>query len=154
MKKSKLLSCLALATLASGSLLAPPPSNGQSPASDKTIQVLVQGGVIRVPDDPARVLASNGVVKWVFGTGTSGYVFPNNGITFEYPPPTPLPAGCASAPDPAKVFHGCGPRLNGSTFQCSRGGHAVGACFKYSVKLQPLPGSPSVPDKDPWIMNE
>ena len=61
-----------------------------------------------------------------------------------------------NTPDPAESFDlkQCLPAANGRQFVCPRGkNHVAGACFKYSMKLEPREGSQAVPEKDPWIAN-
>ena len=119
------------------------------------ITVNVINGVITVPEDPAYLFANNGVVKWIFGSDPSGYVFPGDGIKFE-PNPTPPPAsiGCTSLPDPGRVFNNCKPKQNGTEFHCNKvGPHTIGACFKYTVKVQPVGGGSDIV-RDPWAKNQ
>jgi len=100
--------------------------------------------------------ASNGAVLWDLAPSAWGYKFADGGIRFEFPAPS-MPSDCKSTPNPVEFFDlpQCVPAANGRQFVCPRrSNHLPGACFKYTVKLQPQAGSPSVPDKDPWIMSE
>lgn len=117
----------------------------------KTIVVSVENGVITVPQDPANLLADNGVIKWVFDNDPSGYVFPQEGIKFEAnPTPPPASLGCRTFPDPATVFKNCKPKQGGTEFHCNKTGpHVVDACFKYDVKVEPVGGGTPIV-LDPW----
>lgn len=149
MNRSKLAAALALITLAG--CAASQQGVGTAPMSTRTVVVNVANGVITVPEDPASLFANNGVIKWVFGSDPSGFVFPADGIKFEANPTPPPGMGCRSFPDPDTVFRNCAPRQRGTEFHCNKTGpHVVDACFKYDVKVQPVGGGAPIV-LDPWI---
>ncbi len=149
MNKSPLLAAIALVALCG--CASKEQGVGAMASSTKTIVVSVANGVITVPQDPAFLFANNGVIKWVFDTEPSGYVFPDDGIKFvANPTPPPANMGCTSFPLPDTVFNNCKPKHGGTEFHCNKTGpHVVNACFKYDVKVEPIgAGTPIV--LDPW----
>ena len=158
MRKSTVLLCASAIALASCSSQSPWPweSESRQAANSRKILVSVVNGQIRVDQETAILRANNGAVLWDLAPSAWGYKFADGGIRFEFPAPG-MPSECKSTPNPVESFdlRQCLPTANGRQFVCpTRGNHLSGACFKYTVKLQPQAGNPSVPDKDPWIMSE
>jgi hypothetical protein len=124
-----------------------------SAASEKTVDVMVDNGIIKVPEDPAKGSRSQGVIKWQLDTNSiaAGFRFPDNGIEFD-PNPKAVPLGCPKG-DPDRAFHNCKPMKQGKEFHCNRrpGVFEPDACYKYSVRLTGPSGNP--PDLDPWFRN-
>ncbi len=157
MRKSTVLLCMAAACLASCSSPWPWPweSTEKGPANPRKVLVGIVQGQIQVDQETAIVRADTGAVVWDLAPSAWGYRFADGGIRFEYPAPG-APAECKSTPDPAESFElrQCLPTAKGRQFVCpTRPNHIPGACFKYTVRLEPLAGSPAVPEKDPWIKN-
>lgn len=125
---------------------------------DKVVQVSVQSGAIQ-PISLVGVPASQpGVIKWVFASSSTGYIFPDSstsapGIVFKI---ASAPPGCAATPDPGTVFHNCGSKANGTRYQCNVKQGNAGNCFAYTVTVVPATGSiaPAVPSLDPWVRQE
>lgn len=157
MRTSTVLLCASVIALASCSTpwTWPWESGAVAPKSPRKVLVSVVNGEIRVDQETAILRADNGAMLWDLAPSAWGYKFAEGGIWFEYPAPG-MPSDCSSTPNPVEFFdlRQCVPTANGRQFVCPRkGNHLVGACFKYTVKLQPQGSSPAVPDKDPWIKN-
>jgi hypothetical protein len=153
MKRAILLSCLALAGLASCSIVESQTKSGAAPSNPKQIAVGVAGGGIQV-QELTTVAASNGALIWELDSATAAnFRFPADGVRFEYPAPN-APKICRSTPDPKAAFDNCRPIANGARFECSKKGHVSGTCYKYTVTLQRTTPGTGVPPKDPWIANE
>jgi hypothetical protein len=157
-RKSTVLLCASAIALASCSTPTTWPweSAAAGPANPRKVLVSVVNGEIRVDQETAILRSNNGAMLWDLAPSAWGYRFPSGGIRFEFPTPT-KPSDCRSTPNPVEFFDlpQCVPAANGRQFVCpTRGNHLPGACFKYTVKLEPVGSSPSVPDKDPWILNE
>jgi hypothetical protein len=126
------------------------------PANPRKVLVSVVGGQIRVDQETAVLRANMGAMLWDLAPSAGGYRFPAGGIRFEYPAKG-MPSDCKSAPDPGEFFElpRCVPAANGRQFVCpARGNRLPGACFKYTVRLEPVGSSPAVPEKDPWVIIE
>jgi hypothetical protein len=157
-RKSTVLLCASVVALASCSTPWPWPweSGHAVPANPRKVLVSVVNGQIRVDQETAVLRADNGAMLWDLGPSAWGYKFPAAGIRFEFPAPG-APPECRSTPNPAEFFDlpQCIPAANGRQFVCpKRANHLPGACFKYTVKLEPQSGSRAVPEKDPWIMQD
>jgi hypothetical protein len=158
MRKSTILLCSTVFALASCSSTWPWPweSGDRAVANPRKVLVGVANGQIRVDQETAIVRADTGAVVWDLAPSAWGYKFSAGGIRFEFPAPS-MPSDCKSTPNPVEFFDvpRCVPAANGKQFVCpKRDSHLPGACFKYAVKLEPIGGSPAVPDKDPWIVSE
>jgi hypothetical protein len=156
-RKSTILLCASVIALASCSTPSTWPweSAGAAPANPRKVLVSVVGGEIRVDQETAIVYRDTGAVIWDLAPSAWGYRLAEGGIRFEFPTPG-MPSDCKSSPNPVEFFElpRCVPAANGKQFVCpTRGNHLPGACFKYTVKLEPLSGSPGIPEKDPWIRN-
>lgn len=163
MKKSAALALsAALLTLASCQVttLGPPPATG-----DRQVDVGVGrsfwSGERRIEvEEIIEIGPGNKAVVWSLRASASGYRFGAGGIKFDYPPTANRPDGCTSTPDPNEAFalRECEQLAEGRLFMCprpeTRKPLPSGACFKYTVTLDPLPGSDPVPPKDPWIKNQ
>ena len=123
----------------------------------KTIYVVASASAASVPSSPDHVCFANGVIKWQFASGTTGWVFPANGIAFKTATPYP---GCTSYPDPSSASFPItcsGPKQNGAEFHCNKNGPPdKGACYSYTVTVAPAPGNPASapPPLDPWIQSD
>jgi hypothetical protein len=128
-------------------------STHAGPPNPRKILVGIFNGEIRVDLETAVVYRDTGAVIWDLAPSARGYKFAEGGIRFEFPAPR-VPSDCSSAPNPVEFFDlpKCVAAANGRQFVCPRGkNHEPGACFKYTLKLEPREGSPVVPEKDPWI---
>jgi hypothetical protein len=148
-RKSTVLLCASVLALASCSTpwTWPWESGRTVPANPRKVLVSVVNGEIRVDQETAVLRANNGAMLWDLGPSAWGYKFPAGGIRFEFPAPG-MPSECRSTPNPAEFFDlpQCVPSANGRQFVCpKRDNHLRGACFKYTVKLEPLSGSQAVP---------
>lgn len=157
MRKSTALLCASVIGLASCSTpwTWPWEPTAAAPPNPRKILVSVVNGEIRVDQETAVVYRDTGAVIWDLAPSARGYKFADGGIRFEFPAPR-MPSDCKNTPDPAESFDlkQCLPAANGKQFVCPRrSNHSPRACFKYSIKLAPLEGSPAVPEKDPWILN-
>lgn len=158
MRTSTVLLCASVIALASCSTpwTWPWEAGEAGPANPRKVLVSVVGGQIRVDQETAVLRADNGAMLWDLAPSAWGYRFPAGGIRFEYPAPG-MPSDCKSTPNPVEFFElpRCVPAANGRQFVCpARGNRLPGACFKYTVKLEPVGSSPAVPEKDPWILSE
>jgi hypothetical protein len=156
MRKAILMSCCAIAALASCSTGGSQPWPGAGPPNPKQIGVGVAGGAIQI-EPITTVAAANGAVLWELDqAAAANFRFPTDGARFDYPAPN-APKICRSTPDPKEAFDlpNCKPTANGKHFVCPRKpNHLPGACYKYTVTLQRTSPGVGVPPKDPWIMNE
>ena len=123
------------------------------PRTVKNIGVKVEGGIIKVSEDPALADNNRNVIKWVLDQATidAGYTFPVGGIAKEVKAAKP-PASCVLIGDFAYAFHNCEPKQQGKEFHCNRVNNVfeAAACYKYTVTLT---GGPAVNPLDPWIQN-
>jgi len=157
-RKSTVLLCTSVLALASCSTpwTWPWEATAAAPPNPRKVLVSIHKGEILVDQPTAVLRANNGAMLWDLAPSAWGYRFAAGGIRFEHPAPG-APSDCKSTPDPAEFFElrQCVPAANGKQFVCPRkGNHLVGACFKYTVKLEPVGSSPAVPDKDPWIFSQ
>jgi hypothetical protein len=157
-RKSTVLLCLSAIALASCSTPTTWPweSGHAAPANPRKVLVSVVNGQMRVDQETAILRSDNGAMLWDLAPSAWGYRFGDGGIRFEYPAPG-MPSDCRTTPNPAEFFDlpRCVSAADGRQFVCpTRGNHLPGACFKYTVKLEPVGSSPAMPDKDPWIMSE
>jgi len=158
-RKSTVILCASVIALASCSTPWTwpwEPGQGAVPANPRKVLVGVVSGQIRVDQETAILGADNRAVLWDLAPSAWGYRFAEGGIRFDYPAPG-MPSDCKSTPNPTEFFdlRQCVPAANGRQFVCpKRDNHLPGACFKYTVKLQPQGESPAVPDKDPWIKHQ
>lgn len=158
MRKSTILLCSTVFVLASCSSPWPWPwqSGDRDIANPRKVLVGVANGQIRVDQETVIVRANTGAVVWDLAPSAGGYKFAAGGIRFEFPAPS-MPSDCRSTPHPVEFFDlpRCVPAANGRQFVCPKlSNHLSGACFKYAVKLEPLSGSPAIPEKDPWVIAE
>ena len=156
MRKSTVLLCASVIGLASCSTpwTWPWEKTAAAPPNPRKVLVSVAKGEILVDQPTAVLRASNGAMLWDLAPSAWGYRFAEGGIRFEYPAPG-MPSDCKSTPDPAEFFdlRHCVPAAKGKQFVCPRSDkRQPGACFKYTIRLQPQGDSPAVPDKDPWII--
>jgi hypothetical protein len=157
-RTSTVLLCASAIALASCSTQGTWPwePGAAAPKNPRKVLVSVAKGQIWVDQETAILRADNGAMLWDLAPSAWGYRFAEGGIRFEYPAPG-MPSDCRSTPNPVEFFDlpKCVPAANGRQFVCpKKDSHLAGACFKYTVRLQPEGSSPAVPDKDPWIMSE
>ena len=158
MRTSTVLLCASAIALASCSTPTTWPweSAGAGPAKPRKVLVSVVNGQIRVDQETAIVYRNTGAVIWDLAPSAWGYRLAEGGIRFEYPAPG-MPSDCKTTPNPGEFFDlpQCIPAANGRQFVCPRkDSHLPKACFKYTVKLEPVGSSPAIPDKDPWIISD
>lgn len=163
MKKSTALALLAaLLTLASCQVttLGPPSATGDRQV-DVGVGRSIWSGERRIEvEEITEVGPGNSAVVWSLRASASDYQFPKDGIKFDYPPSVPMPGGCTSTPDPNEAFAlgECKELADGRLFKCprleTRKPLPSGACFKYTVTLEPRKGVAGVPPKDPWVKNQ
>ena len=176
MRRSTMLLCLALTTLASCAPIRQDQTTQDEAATSwcsprpGLVEVRVKDGKIDVCPEPGRIVNANAAIRWMLANDevTSAYVFGDDGITLEDPTPVPppgMPRLCNKRPNPQVAFNlkpqgQCTTTAHGQGVVCTKRAQLQSHdCFKYTVRLQlvPVSGAPSappLPPKDPWIMYE
>jgi len=157
-RKSTVLMCVSTLALASCSTIWTWPweSGPAGPANPRKILVSVADGQIRVDQETSVVRTGNDAVLWDLAPSAWRHRLGSGAIRFQSPA-AGAPTECRSTPDPAELFDltQCKPSANGKQFACpKRDNHQPGACFRYTLTLEPLAGSTAVPATDRWLISE
>lgn len=160
MHRSLLLALLALAGLASCSLLQvrQEPIGPRWPDQKQVdVELVERGGrpEIEVGEEPAIVAPDTRTVVWSLRASASNYKFASDGgITFVEPSKTKLaalPYECRDARlGSPKDLGRCSVSGDGRLFICQKLVDSRDTCYAYSVKLEPRAGGSPI-ERDPWM---